>query len=83
GTFDVSIIDSRFGNYDVQATDGIILGGDDFDTAIFRHICKGGELAVHHMNKNTIMSLKLKCAKWKIKMQQERKDFYIDLSAWG
>ena len=83
GTFDVSIIDSRFGNYDVQATDGIVLGGDDFDTAIFRHICKGGKLAVHHMNKNTIMSLKLKCAKWKIKMQQERKDFYIDLSEWG
>ena len=31
GTFDVSVIDSRFGNYDVQATDGKIVGGDNLD----------------------------------------------------
>lgn len=34
GTFDVAVIDSRFGNYDVQATDGIKLGGDDLDKAL-------------------------------------------------
>ena len=34
GTFDVSVVDSRFGDYDVQATDGCILGGDNFDANI-------------------------------------------------
>lgn len=83
GTFDVSIIDSRFGNYDVQASDGLILGGDDFDTAIFRHVCKGAKVAVHHLSKNDIMALKIQCAKWKIQMQQERRDITLDLSMWG
>ena len=83
GTFDVSIIDSRFGNYDVQATDGLILGGDDFDRAIFRHVCKAGGVAVHHMNKRDIMKMTMQCTKWKIQMQKERHDFKIDLSEYG
>lgn len=83
GTFDVSIIDSRFGNYDVQATDGLIVGGDDFDTAIFRHLCKTGKVAVHHLNKERIMALTMQCTKWKIAMQKERHDLHVDLSEWG
>ena len=83
GTFDVSIIDSRFGNYDVQSTDGIIVGGDDFDLMIFRNICKESGIKLHHMSKAETMSLKLFCTKLKIRMQKERKDITVDLSAYG
>ena len=82
GTFDVSIIDSRFDNYDVQASDGLILGGDDFDAAIFRHVCKGAGVKVHHLNKQEVMSLKLKCSAWKVQMQKERRDLILDVSEW-
>ena len=34
GTFDVTLLDSRFGSYMVEATEGIILAGDDFDKAL-------------------------------------------------
>lgn len=82
GTFDVSVIDSRFGNYDVQASDGLILGGDDFDSAIFRNLCKEAGLAVHHMSKQQVFELKQFCTKLKIQMQKERKDIVCDLSKW-
>lgn len=38
GTFDVTVIDSRAGNYYVLASDGRILAGDDFDKAIMEDI---------------------------------------------
>lgn len=34
GTFDVTLLDSRFGTYMVEATEGLILAGDDFDKAL-------------------------------------------------
>lgn len=40
GTYDISIIDSRFGIYDVLTFDGDRIGGDDIDKAIIRHIQK-------------------------------------------
>lgn len=83
GTFDVSVVDSRFGNYDVQATDGLLVGGDDFDNAIFRHIVKGSGIKLHHLDRQQVLQLQLLCTSSKIQMQKLRQDFMIDLSAWG
>lgn len=83
GTFDVSVIDSRFDNYDVQATDGLILGGDNLDLSIFRYLCKCAGIKVHHMSQQSIIDLKNLCTELKIRMQKERKDITVDLSKFG
>lgn len=83
GTFDVSMIDARFGSYDVQATDGRILGGDDFDKAILKYFTKQGSIPLHKMNALSRNALQHLATKMKIKMQKERKDFEVDLSAWS
>lgn len=83
GTFDVSMIDARFGSYDVQATDGRILGGDDFDKAILKYFTKQGEIPLHKMNALSRNALQHLATKMKIKMQKERHDFEVDLSAWS
>ena len=44
GTFDCSIIDSRFGTYDVQATSGRDEGGDNFDKYIVQNFIKEGNI---------------------------------------
>ena len=44
GTFDVSIIDSRFGAYDVQATSGCTVGGDNFDKTLVKYFVKNAKV---------------------------------------
>lgn len=83
GTFDVSMIDARFGSYDVQATDGRILGGDDFDKSILKYFTKQGEIPLHKMNALSRNALQHLATKMKIKMQKEHCDFEVDLSAWS
>lgn len=83
GTFDVSVIDSRFGNYDVQASDGLIVGGDNFDNAIFKHICKSADIKVHHLAMEQLQALRNLSTKIKIRMQKERKDLTVDLKDFG
>lgn len=83
GTFDVSMIDARFGSYDVQATDGRILGGDDFDKSILKYFTKQGNIPLHKMNSLSRNALQHLATKMKIKMQKERKDFEVDLSSWS
>ncbi len=84
GTFDCSIIDSRFGTYDVQATSGRPEGGDNFDKTIMQHFIKEGHIPFSGIKTNELrMSLQHFCAKQKIRMQKERKPFEVDLTPWS
>lgn len=80
GTFDVSVIDSRLGDYDVQATDGCILGGDDFDAAISRYVIKQADIKVHHFYPADLVRLKHRCSKAKIELQTTMAGVEIDLT---
>lgn len=83
GTFDCSIIDSRFGTYDVQATDGICVGGDNLDQNLVKNFVRDGKVPLHHMNKDDRTALQHFASKMKIKMQKERKAFMVDLTKFG
>lgn len=84
GTFDVSVIDSRFGSYDVQHSAGDPkCGGDNLDTLIMSHLCKSGKIQLFRLNKDQQLELKLLATSTKIKMQRERHDFDVDLRTYG
>ena len=74
GTFDVSVIDSRLGMYDIQATDGIILGGDDLDNNLRNFIVKRAKVKLHKLTSQDRLRLKQKCEQAKIQIQKERQD---------
>lgn len=82
GTFDVSMIDARFGTYDVQATDGRVLGGDNFDKNIMLYLVKQGNIPIHKLNPVSRSALKHFSTKLKVRMQKERKDFEVSLEPW-
>lgn len=83
GTFDVSVVDSRFGDYDVQATDGCILGGDDFDMNIRRWAIKEGQVKVHRLHPEELMQLKWDCSKLKVRLQKSKQAEELDLTPYG
>lgn len=83
GTFDVSVIDSRFDNYDVQATDGLIVGGDNMDQAIMRYLIKEGKIARHRLGKDKLMQLQLLSRSLKEEMQKTRRDIPVELDEFG
>lgn len=83
GTFDVSVVDSRFGDYDVQATDGCILGGDNFDANIRRWVVKEGNLKLHRLTPEDLTRLKWECSKLKIRVQQSQAAETLDLTSYG
>lgn len=83
GTFDVSIIDSRFGAFDVQATSGCNIGGDDFDKVIMKHFIKEASIPIHRLNTEDRVHLQHLCGKYKCQMQKERQDIEIDMSNFG
>lgn len=83
GTFDCSIIDSRFGTYDVQATDGICIGGDNLDKNLVKNFVRDGHVPYHHMNPEERTGFQHFVSKMKIKMQKERKPFMVDLTPYG
>lgn len=83
GTFDCSIIDSRFGAFDVQATDGCKIGGDNFDMNIMRHFMKEGHVPIHKLDALKRMSLQHFASKKKIELQKQRTNIIVDLTPWG
>lgn len=83
GTFDVSIIDSRFGTFDVQATSGCDIGGDDFDAAIMKFFVKKGRIPVVRMDKTAWAALQHFAAKQKIKLQKAMDTVSVDLTHFG
>lgn len=80
GTFDCSIIDSRFGAYDVQATSGRIIGGDNFDKMLMKHFLKEAKIPIHKLSPELRIKLQHFCAYAKVQMQKHRKDMEIDLA---
>ena len=52
GTFDVTVIDTRAGNYYVVATDGRILAGDDFDEALVEKAYSDCNIKIRYRTKN-------------------------------
>lgn len=84
GTFDCSIIDSRFGMYDVQATSGICVGGDNMDNNLMRHFIKAGNLPFSGFAKpESKMALKHYASKIKIQLQKTQSDVEVDLTQFG
>lgn len=84
GTFDVSVIDSRFGNYDVQHSAGDPrCGGDNLDTLIMRYLCKEGRLQMFRLTKEQALELRQLATSVKIRMQKERKSFEVSLLEFG
>lgn len=83
GTFDCSIIDSRFDTFDVQATDGCKIGGDNFDANIMRYCIKNGSIRIQELTKQKRMELQHYCSKAKIYMQKNNKPFNLTLSKWS
>lgn len=83
GTFDCSIIDSRFGTFDVQATDGCKIGGDDFDKNIMRYFVKHGKIPIHTLGKTDSFAIQHFASYIKVKIQKDKKAMNIDLSKWG
>lgn len=84
GTFDVSVIDSRFGNYDVQHSAGDPkCGGDNLDRLIMAHLCKIGKVQLFRLDKEQKLALTLLSTDVKIRMQKERKAFDVDLRPYG
>lgn len=83
GTFDCSIIDSRFGAFDVQATDGCKIGGDNFDINIMRYFLKNGRIPIQQLNKEARFEIQHYATRVKVLMQKERKTQTVDLTPWG
>lgn len=80
GTFDVSIIDNRFGTYDVQATSGNMIGGDNFDKTLMRYFIKNGEIPFHKMNDEQRLGLQHYCKHQKETMQRLQVPYEVDMS---
>lgn len=83
GTFDASVVDSRYGDYDVQATDGCILGGDNLDMNLRKWVIKEGALKLHRLNAEDMARLKWDCSKLKIRLQKSRSPEELDLTSYG
>lgn len=83
GTFDVTIVDSRLGTYQVIATDGKILGGDDLDNALVEKVFIDCKIPIRYrtaLNRNKLRS-KMRLAKEEI--QKTRNTVYVDLTDVG
>lgn len=83
GTFDVSIIDSRFGAFDVQATGGLKVGGDNFDKNLMRYVLKESGIKMFRLEDADLLEIQHACTKHKVRMQKERSQFEVDMSRWG
>lgn len=80
GTHDVSIIDSRFGMFDVIANDGMKVGGDNIDKAIYDHVLSNSKIRALHMSPELEISLKLQAEKAKIHIAETETSFVFDLT---
>ena len=83
GTFDISLIDSRVGNYSVVATDGIILGGDDLDEALAKEVISVCKVPVRYRGKLGMQRLKFKMRLAKEQIQSSRSNIVIDFNDIG
>jgi len=80
GTFDVTVVDTRFGISDVQATGGDRVGGDDLNENIFSMLCKECGFLRHKLSEKAERAIIEECEKLKIKIQKEMKTIIFDFS---
>lgn len=81
GTFDVTILDSRAGNYFVVATDGDgHLAGDNFDEALAKIAMDEMKVKIRKRTPNNIKILKAHIRNAKEAMQRSGMTQYVDMS---
>lgn len=83
GTFDISVLDSRIGLYTVIASDGRILAGDDFDTALAERILSERNVKIRYRAPKTMAEFKVAVRNAKETIQQQRCTQYIDMNLFG
>ena len=83
GTFDVSIVDSRTGSYVVVATDGIDIGGDDFDNKLVDFVLERMGIPMRFQNKQLKARLKSACRLTKELMQKLKIDIELLAEEYG
>lgn len=84
GTFDVTILDSRAGNYFVVATDGDgHLAGDNFDYAMAEEAMAECKVKMRYRSKSNIKRLCTRVRKAKEAMQRTGVTQYVDMSEFG
>lgn len=81
GTFDVTILDSRAGNYSVVATDGDgHLAGDNFDEALAEVAMREMKVKIRHKTPTNIKKLKTSIRLAKEAIQRSGMEQFIDMS---
>lgn len=84
GTFDVTILDSRAGNYFVVATDGDgHLAGDNFDAALSEAALAECKVRMRFRSKDSVKRLCTRVRKAKEAMQRTGVTQYVDMSDFG
>ena len=83
GTFDITVIDARTGNYSVVATDGKVLGGDDLDNALVDEVIKEKKIPLRYRGALGKQILKNKMRKAKEELQTLRANVFVDLLDFG
>ncbi len=84
GTFDVTILDSRVGNYFVVATDGDgHLAGDNFDKALADKALADCKVKMRYRSADAIKVLRTKIRVAKETMQKTGLDQYVDMRCVG
>lgn len=84
GTFDVTILDSRAGNYFVVATDGDgHLAGDNFDEALTELALSESKVKTRYRSPQNVKELTVQIRKAKEYIQKTGVSVYIDMSALG
>lgn len=81
GTFDVSLVDSRSGVYTVIATDGLVIGGDNLDTAISDFLMGKAKLPMRLKSSDNKRAFKDYCCIAKENIQANKKSVEVLLSA--
>ena len=83
GTFDITLIDSRAGNYYVVATEGGILAGDDFDEAIVQFIFASMNIKTRYRIASNMQKIKLRVRQAKEALQKTMLTQYISMEGFG
>lgn len=79
GTFDISLVDNRLGDYFVVTTDGNKIGGDNLDSALEKVIMRDSKIVAHRLKDGDSLKLKLLAERAKIQIQKTRRDVTIKL----
>lgn len=83
GTFDISIIDARAGNYATVATDGRLVAGDNFDAALCARAYKDCKIQMRYMTKANKKRLMMEMRLAKEALQRSHASQFIDMSYFG